>query len=206
MDKERAMKQLKEIESMAGTGEKRLAADDWDEDWKTVIAILMSARTTDKKTIPIAEELFRKFDTVDKLAKAKISEIEEIIRPVNFYRNKAKYVSGLAKIVTVQYGGKVPHDFDKLVELPGVGRKTANVFLAAQGHGTIGVDTHVAWISKQMGWTKSEKQEIVEKDLKEIFPADTWSRVNDTLVHFGQKYKSRAEKIKMLKKIKKEIR
>lgn len=205
MDKERALRQLKAIERMAGIEEKRLAADGWSEDWKTIIAILMSARTTDKKTIPVAEGLFREFNSVDKLAKAKVSEIAKLVRSVNFYRNKSKYISGLAKILVEKYNGEVPHEFEKLIELPGVGRKTANVFLAAQGHGTIGVDTHVAWISNQMGWTDSEKQEKVEKDLKEIFPENTWSRVNDTLVHFGQKYKSRAEKIKILSKIKKEI-
>lgn len=205
MDKEKALRQLKEIEKLAGIEEKRLAADDWDEDWKTIIAILMSARTTDKKTIPIAEELFNKFDTVEKLSKAKISEIENIIRPVNFYRNKSKYISELAKIVFRDYGGKVPHEFDKLVELPGVGRKTANVFLASHGAGTIGVDTHVGWISKQMGWTKSEKQEEVEMDLKAIFPENMWSKVNNVLVHFGQKYKSRKNKEEMLKKIKVEV-
>jgi endonuclease-3 len=205
MDRKKVLRQLREIEKLAGIEEKRLAADDWTEDWKTIIAILMSARTTDKKTIPVAESLFEKFDTVDKLAKAKTHEIGKIIRPVNFYRNKSKYISNLAKIVVSQYHGRVPHEFDKLIELPGVGRKTANVFLAEHGHGTIGVDTHVGWISKQMGWTKNERQELVERDLKEIFPSSTWSRVNNTLVHFGQKYRSRAEKEKILKKIKKEV-
>jgi len=197
----KAIRHFKEIEKLAS--ELRLAADGWNEDWKTLIATLMSARTTDALTIPVAEGLFSKFDTIEKLSKAKIGEIENLIRSVNFYRNKSKYIFQLSKILVKDYNSKVPHNFDKLVELPGVGRKTANVFLAEKGHGTIGVDTHVAWISKQMGWTKSEKQEIVEKDLKELFPEELWGKLNWVLVRFGQTYKSRARKVKILKTIRK---
>jgi endonuclease III len=201
INKEKALRQFFEIKKKAR--EIRLAADGWDEDWKTLIATLMSARTTDKKTIPTAEGLFRKFDMIEKLAKAKESEIALLIRPVNFYKGKAKRIKELAEILVKDYEGAVPVDFSKLVELPGVGRKTANVFLAEQGHGTIGVDTHVGWISKQMGWTKSEKQHKVEEDLKKIFPQNMWGEINWVLVRFGQTFSARSEKIKILKEIKK---
>ncbi|MEI6849675.1 MAG: endonuclease III [archaeon] len=197
----KAIKQFREIEKLAP--EIRLAADGWNEDWKTLIATLMSARTTDALTIPVAEGLFAKFDTIEKLSRAKIGEIEKMIRSVNFYRNKSRYIAQLAKILVKDYNSKVPHNFDKLIELPGVGRKTANVFLAEKGLGTIGVDTHVAWISNRMGWTRSEKQEIVEKDLKELFPKELWGKLNWVLVRFGQTYKSRAKKIKILNRIRK---
>lgn len=201
ISQEKAIRQFHAIEKLAS--DLRLAADGWDEDWKTLIATLMSARTTDKKTIPVATELFNKFNSVEKLSKASYDDIANLIRSVNFYKNKTKYIMELSRKLMEDYDGKVPHDFDKLIELPGVGRKTANVFLAEQGHGTIGVDTHVNWISKKMGWTKSDKQHIVEEDLKKLFPKRLWGKLNWVLVRFGQTYKSKNEKNKILDKIKK---
>jgi len=199
-NQKRAIYQLREIEKLAL--ELRLAADGWDSDWKTLIAILMSARTTDKKTIVVAEKLFNKYDSIEKLSKASLKNIENIIRPVNFYRNKSRNIYNLSKILVNEFSSKVPHDFDKLVELPGIGRKTANVFLAEKGEGRIGVDTHVNWISKKMGWTKHDNQEKVEKDLENLFPKQMWSDINWVLVRFGQTYKSRAVKSKILDNIK----
>ena len=195
----KALIQFKEIERLAS--ELRLAADGWDEDLKTLIATLMSARTTDKVTIPIAERLFEKYDNVDKLSRAKTNDIGKIIRDVNFYKTKSKNIINLAKILVDGYDSKVPDDFSKLIELPGVGRKTANVFLAEKGHETIGVDTHVAFIAKQMKWTKYESQEKVENDLKNLFPKKLWGKLNWVLVRFGQTYKSRKEKIRILNSI-----
>ena len=201
INQERAIRQLMAIKKMAR--DLRLAADGWDEDWKTLIATLMSARTTDKITIPIAEELFDKYNNVGKLSKVSVSSIAKIIRPVNFYKTKARNISKSAKILVKEYKGRVPHVFEELVELPGVGRKTANVFLAEQGHGTIGVDTHVSFISKQLGWTKYDKQDKVEDDLRRLFPERYWGEINWVLVRFGQTYPSRAKKREILKDIKK---
>ena len=201
MNQKRAVKQLMAIKKMAK--EIRLAADDWPSEWQTLIATLMSARTTDKVTIQIATKLFEKYDSVEKLSRAGVSSIAEIVRGVNFYKTKARNISNLAKILTSAYNGKVPHDFSKLIELPGVGRKTANVFLAEQGHGRIGIDTHCLWLSQQMGWTKHEKQELVEKDLKKLFPRRLWGDINWILVRFGQTFPSRTKKREILKEIKK---
>ena len=201
MDSKRAIRQLMEIKNLAK--DLRLAADGWEEDWKTLIATLTSARTTDKKTIPVAQELFNRFNSVEKLSRASVRAIARIIRPVNFYKTKARHISSLAKILIGQFNGKVPHDFAKLVELPGVGRKTANVFLAEHGHGRIGVDTHVAYISKKMGWTKHEKQEKVEADLEKLFPERYWGEINWILVRFGQTYKSRNKKNEILSEVRK---
>lgn len=201
MDKDKALMQLKELERLAK--ELRLAADGWDEDWKCLIATLMSARTTDRKTIPVATELFEKFNNVQKLAKASVAKIAKIIKQVNFYKTKARHIKELAEILIGSYNGKVPHEFDKLVELPGVGRKTANVFLAEVGHGRIGVDTHVSYISHYLGWTSGRNQEEVEKDLEELFPKEVWGDLNWILVRFGQTYRSRVEKNRILDKIRK---
>src|SRR3990172_10420106 len=134
MDTKTAIKQLMAIKGMAK--ELRLAADGWDEDWKTLIATLMSARTTDMKTIPVAGALFSRYRNLRELSGADLGEVGVIIRGVNFYKTKAKHIIELAKILFDDYSGKVPHDFAKLVELPGVGRKTANVFLAEYGYAT----------------------------------------------------------------------
>ena len=182
MDKKRAILQFNNIKKKAKNI--RLAADGWNKDWKTLISTIMSARTTDKKTIPVAGELFKKYKSVKALANAKISEVAKVIKPVNFYKTKSKNVVGCAKMLVSDYNGKVPRDFEDLVKLPGVGRKTANVFLAVQGYGEIGVDTHVAYISKKMGWTNSDKQKNIEEDLKKIFPKRMWGKINWVLVRF----------------------
>lgn len=195
----RVIMQFKDIEKMAS--KLRLAADGWDEDWKTLIATLMSARTTDKITIPTAERLFNKYKNINKLSNAKVKDVGNIIRPVNFYKTKARNISNLAKILIKDYNSEVPHDFTKLIELPGVGRKTANVFLAEKGFGAIGVDTHVSWISRKMGWTKCVLQKDIENDLKKLFPKEYWGKLNWALVRFGQTYPNRRIKREILDKI-----
>ena len=100
------------------------------------------------------------------------------------------------------FDGKVPHDFDKLLELPGVGRKTANVFLAEHGKHALPVDTHVFYLSRKLGWTKDKKPHKVEEELKKLFPKKYWNRINSTLVRFGKTHTSRIKKDELLKKIK----
>lgn len=196
----RALKQFKELEKLAK--DLRLAADGWESDWQMLIAILMSARTTDKKTIPVAEGLFKKYDSIEKISKASLNDVENLIRPVNFYKTKARHIMGLANIIIKDYHGNIPHDFNKLVELPGVGRKTANVFLSQKGHGTIGVDTHVAYCSQRLGWTKHSDQYKVEQDLQKLFPERMWGKLNWVLVRFGQTYPNRRIKDEILNQIK----
>jgi endonuclease-3 len=196
----RAIKQLMEIKKLAK--EIRLAADGWDEDWKTLIATLMSARTTDKITISIAERLFEKYDSVNKLAKAKANEISKVIRGVNFYKTKARNVSSLAKILVNKYKGKVPYNFDKLIELPGIGRKTANVFLAEKGFDAVGVDTHLSYCAQRLGWSKQKEQHKIEIDLENLFPKHLLGDLNWIVVRFGQTYTNRKVKNQILDRIK----
>jgi endonuclease-3 len=180
----------------------RLAAEGWNEDWKILISILLSARTNDKVTIPVADKLFRKFNSLKKLSNAEEGEIAKIIRTVNFYKTKSRNVKFCCGMLIENYGGKVPREFEKLIQLPGVGRKTANVFLAEIGRDNIGVDTHVSYISQYLGWTKSKKPEQIEKDLERLFPRKYWKKINEVLVRFGQTYTSRKEKNKILDEIK----
>lgn len=196
---EKILKQLKALDK--GGSEMRLAAEEWKSPFQILISIIMSARTRDETTISVAEKLFKKYSTSKKLGNAEPSEIEKIIRPINFYRNKTKNIIACAKGIEENYGGKVPTDIENLVKLSGVGRKTANVFITEMGDHGIGVDTHVSYISQKLGWTKNSNQDKIEKDLKELFPKKYWNKVNSTLVRFGKTHTSKKQKDQLLEEI-----
>ena len=201
MNSKTALKQLKILDKY---GKKmRLAAENWQNKFQTLISIILSARTRDEVTIKISEKLFKKYSTAKKISNARLKEIEKIIRPVNFYKNKSKNILNCAKILVKDHNSKIPESIEKLIELPGVGRKTANVFLAEIGKDTIGVDTHVSHISQKLGWTKHQKPAQIEKDLEALFPKKYWKKINETLVRFGKTYISRKEKDDFLEKINK---
>ena len=201
MKTQTALKQLKEFKK--NISEIRLAAEKWGSDWKRLISILMSARTRDETTIVVAEKLFKKYPSIKKLSEAKLNELQKIIKPINFYRNKSKNILKCSKIIVKEHKSKIPHDIEKLIKLPGVGRKTANVFLAERGHDAIGVDVHVSYCSQKMGWTKSSKPEKIEEDLEKLFPKKYWKELNSTLVRFGKTHTSRKKRDIILERIKK---
>jgi len=201
MNQKQAIKQLK-ILSKKGS-RMRLAAESWKTDFEILISTILSARTRDEVTIPVAEKLFKSYSTSKKLGNAKLSEIQKIIRPINFYKNKSKNIIACAKDLDKEHKGKIPLEIDKLVKFPGVGRKTANVFLSELDHDAIGVDTHVSYISQKLGWTKNRNPHKIEKDLKKLFPKKYWSKVNSILVRFGKTHTSRKEKNRILEGINK---
>lgn len=196
-----ALKQIKFMDKKSS--HMRLAAEKWKNPWQTLISIILSARSRDEVTIIVANNLFNKYPDIKYLSNAKNSEVEKIIRPINFYRNKTKSIINCSKDILEKFNGKIPKDIDKLIELPGVGRKTANVFLSELGGDGIGIDTHVGYISQKLEWTKNHKQEKIEKDLKELFSKKNWNTVNSSLVRFGKTYKSKKEKDSLLEEIKK---
>lgn len=198
MNPSKALVQLKELEKI-GVYE-RLAAQEWEEEWQILIATMLSAQTRDDVTIPIAKDLFRKFNSIKKLAAAKVEEIESAIKSINYYKTKAKNVKACAKELLTLHNAKVPHNIDQLILLPGIGRKTANVFMSEIGEDALGVDTHVARIAKKLGWTKNTNPDKIEVDLKALFPKKEWSRVNQALVRFGrQQRKNEDEFLEKLK-------
>jgi len=201
MDEKRALKQLDFMRK--NSSEMRLAAEKWKNQWQTLISIILSARTRDERTIPVSKNLFKKFPSPKKLANAKMSHVEKIIRPINFYKNKSRNIIKCSKIISEKYKGKVPTKLNELLGLPGVGRKTANVFLSETGKRAMGVDTHVAYISRKLGWTENKKPEKIEKDLKDLFSKKNWNKINQTLVRFGKTHTSRKKKNALLEKIKK---
>ena len=193
-------KQLEELDKLGS--KMRLAAEEWDKPWQTLISTILSARTRDEVTIPVANELFKRHPIPRSLANARLRDIQKMIRPINFYKTKSKNIINCAKLLVEKYGGRPPHDLDKLLELPGVGRKTANVFLSEMGEDAVGTDTHVLYIAKKLGWTKNNKPKNVEEDLKKLFPKNYWNKINPVLVRFGKTYTSRKKKDEILERIK----
>jgi len=199
MKLELALRQLAELKRLGGS--MRLAAESWVADWKCLIATIMSAQSRDETTIKIAENLFRKYGSLSKLSKARYSDVLHIFSGLNYNRTKAKNVITCARMIVNEHNSIVPHDLDKLIELPGVGRKTANVFLSEHGKDGLAVDTHVHFISLKLGWSKNKNPHKVEMDLKKLFPLDYWSEVNPILVRFGKKHTSRKKKNELLDEI-----
>ena len=202
IEQKTAIRQLKELKRQGSIKKMRLAAEGLREEWQTLIAILMSARTRDEVTVIVAENLFSEYKTLEELRKANPRDVARIIGPVNFFQNKTKYVIALAEVLLKEHKGKPPHELEKLILLPGVGRKTANVFLAEYGADAIGVDTHVSYISQKLGWTKHRGPDKIERDLLTLFPKAHWRKLNSALVRFGKTYQSRTQKNELLEKMK----
>jgi len=201
MDEKTALRQMDELRK--SSRHMRLAAEEWGSDFQTLIAIILSARTLDETTIKVCTELFKIYPSAETLSMASVKDVEKMIVLINFYQNKARYVVECAKKLVEMYDGNVPPDMEKLVELPGVGRKTANVFLSRVGKEGLGVDTHVQYISRKLGWTSHSKPEKIEEELKNLFSRENWNNVNETLVRFGKTHTSRIEKDKILEEISK---
>lgn len=155
--------------------------------FSVLIGTILSARTKDENTTKVVKQLFSRYESVDELANAKVKEVQKIIKPIGFYRVKAKRIIDVAKTVSSKYNGIVPDDFEKLIELPGVGRKTANcVLVYAFDKPAIPVDTHVHRISNRLGLVETKNPEETEEKLRDKIPKKYWLEINDTFVMFGQ--------------------
>ncbi|MFA5935857.1 MAG: endonuclease III [Patescibacteria group bacterium] len=153
----------------------------------TLLGVLMSARTTDKQVLKIFPAFKKRFPTFQSLAKSSPEEIAKYINTLGLYISKAKAIYGLANIVIKKHKGKVPGTMEELIELPGVGRKTANCVLShVFGQDTVCVDTHVFRIVHRLGWSRGKSPVIVERDIQKILPKSLWSETNRTFVQFGR--------------------
>ncbi|MBI2631709.1 endonuclease III [Candidatus Pacearchaeota archaeon] len=199
MKQSKAVKQLLAIKKLGKS--MRLAAEDWKFQWQTLIAIILSARTRDEVTIKVCKKLFNKYKNLSELSNAKTENISKIIKPINFYKNKTKNIKNCSKTLIEKFNGKIPHNLELLISLPGVGRKTANVFLSEHKHDAIGVDTHVSYISQKLKWVKNNKPHKIEKELENLFPKYYWNKINLYLVKFGKTYTSRRKKNEILNQI-----
>lgn len=160
----------------------------YNNDYELLIAIVLSAQTTDKRVNSVTPMLFGKYDSIEKLMNADIKDIEDILRPLGSFRKKALYVKEIARILFLDYDGKVPIKRKELEAMPGVGRKTVNVFLGEfYNIPTIAVDTHVERVSKRLGLAKDiDDVRGVEEKLKRKFKREDWAKRHLQLVLFGR--------------------
>jgi len=152
-----------------------------------LIATILSARTLDKTTAVVCRRLFLKVKGFEDLEKISQKELEKLLYPVGFYKTKAKHLKELPKVVKEKFNGKVPEEIDDLLELPGVGRKTANLVVSiAFGKPGICVDTHVFRITNLLGIVKTKNPLETEMELREILPKSLWNKTNYLFVTLGQ--------------------
>ncbi|MBQ3306852.1 MAG: endonuclease III [Bacilli bacterium] len=163
---------------------------DYHTDYELLMAIVLSAQTTDKRVNMVTPILFGKYPSLESLSKAEIEDLESILRPIGSFHKKAEYVREIAFLLDTKYHGKVPRDREELLKLPGVGRKTINVFLSEYYHEpAIGVDTHVERVSKRLGIAKKKDNVLkVEKRLMKYFSKEEWGKRHLQLVLFGRYY------------------
>jgi endonuclease III len=155
--------------------------------FKILIATILSARTKDKTTSYSVNKLFKKVKNAKDLDKLSISQIEKLIYPVGFYKNKSKYLKKLPKVLDDEFKGRIPSEIDELLKLPGVGRKTANLVRAvAFRKPAICVDVHVHRISNRLGYVKTKTPYDTEMALRAKLPKKYWLKWNYLLVAFGQ--------------------
>lgn len=153
----------------------------------TLIATLLSARSTDVQVLRVYPGLRRAYPTLADLAKAPVASIASKIASIGLYRNKAKAIKALAQMLIKDFAGQVPRTMDELVRLPGVGRKTASCVLAyAFKIPAIAVDTHVYRIAHRLGWAKGRTAEQVEMELRKLVPEKEWIDINRSMVQFGR--------------------
>jgi len=164
-----------------------LIAAQTKDPFKVLVATILSARTKDEVTAAASRRLFKRADTVDDLNRLSVPELEKIIYPVGFFRNKAKYLAALPGVLQEEFGGRIPDVVEQLVKLPGVGRKTANLVVAvAFNKPAICVDTHVHRIMNIWGYVQTETPLQTEMALREKLPGQYWISINSLLVAFGQ--------------------
>lgn len=161
---------------------------DYDQAWKLLVSVRLAAQCTDARVNVVVEKLYEKFPDVDALAGAQAEEIEEIVRPCGLGKSKARDISACMKILRDQYGGKVPEDFDKLLALPGVGRKSANLIMGdVFGKPAIVTDTHCIRLVNRMGLVDGMKEPAkVEKELWKIIPPQEGNDFCHRLVNHGR--------------------
>jgi len=161
---------------------------DFSDPWELLVATILSAQCTDKKVNEVTAGLFKKYRSIDDYAVAGQEELEQDIRPTGFFRNKAKNITGAARLILSDYNGEVPGTMEEILRVPGVARKTANVVLG-NAYGIvegIAVDTHVFRLSHRLGLSEERQPDKVEKDLMSIIPRKDWFHLTYLLIEHGR--------------------
>lgn len=155
--------------------------------FQLIVAVALSAQTTDKSVNLVTPALFERYPDADALSAADVEEVSEYIKRIGMYKTKAKNIVGMAQKLVSDYGGQVPEDYDALVSLPGVGRKTANVVLSVGfGHQRIAVDTHVFRVANRIGLVHEKDVLKTELSLMERIPEERWSGTHHSLIFHGR--------------------
>ena len=156
--------------------------------WELLVATILSAQCTDVRVNLVTPELFRRFPTPQKMAKATLPQLEDLIRTTGFFRNKAKSIQGAARKIVADFNGELPQSLAELITIPGAARKTANVVLGVAFNKAEGVvvDTHVLRITRRLGLTKAETPEKIEQELMRILPQSRWISFSHQIIHHGR--------------------
>lgn len=153
-----------------------------------LVATILAAQATDAGVNKVTEKLFKKYRTAFDYASVSLEELQNDIKSINFYRNKARSIKGMASVLVEKFNGKVPCNMEELVCLPGVGRKTANIILwnAFGINEGVAVDTHVKRLSKLLGFTENTNPDKIEQDLMKIVPREKWGQITNLLAELGR--------------------
>jgi len=187
MDKRRVEKILKELKRIVPDAGMMLK---YKNNWELLVAVMLSAQCTDKKVNEVIEKLFKKYKKLGDYINAKPKEFEKDIFPTGFYKNKTKNILAAAQYIKKEYKGKIPKTMEKMIKIPGVGRKTANVVLG-NAYGVvegIAVDTHVFRLARVLKLSNGKTPKIVEKDLMNLFPKKEWFPLTYYLIEYGRKF------------------
>ncbi|MBN9394318.1 MAG: endonuclease III [Candidatus Melainabacteria bacterium] len=160
----------------------------FDSTWQLLTAVILSAQCTDQQVNKVTSKLYAKYPTAKSLAEADLEHIKEIVRPTGYFNAKATNIQNCAQALVTKYGGEVPTTLEELVELPGVGRKTANVVLGV-AHGEPGwtVDTHVQRLCKRLGFSQETDPYKIELELQKLFPEQDWTQYSITIIWHGRR-------------------
>ena len=178
----------REIDGLELPAVEKISESQKEDPFQILISTLLSARTQDATTLAASTRLFARASTAAEVARLRVTQIEKLIYPVGFYRNKAVFVRDAAKMIVAKFGGRVPSTLDELITLPGVGRKTANLvmILAFKSDENICVDIHVHRIANRLGWVQTRTPEETEQELYRIIDRQWWPVINLYLVTWGQ--------------------
>ena len=162
---------------------------DHSSPYQLLVAVLMSAQTTDKKVNEVTPELFRLGPDAERMSKIPVEQIQNLIREIGLAPTKAKNIRRLSEMLIESHGGEVPQTFEELEELPGVGHKTASVVMAQSfGVPAFPVDTHIHRLAARWGLSNGSNVTKTEKDLKAVFPRESWNKLHLQIIFFGREY------------------
>jgi len=160
----------------------------YDSPFQLLVAVILSAQTTDVGVNKVTPVLFARYPDAESLATADPADVEAIVHPTGFFRNKTKNIMGAARRIIAEYDGRVPDTMEEMLTLPGVARKTANIVLANAFGAVVGipVDTHVLRLSRRLGFTKNDDPVKVERDLMALFPQESWYDLTYRIIEHGR--------------------